>query len=109
MTNLRTRKAWRKWTALAAIVAAIVFGVSPGSTVSAGEESSYAPVRLSEGFAKVMARMQAAKPEVMKRQSDLLAERYDLTDRPAKGVTMSGGKKIQEGVRVKLPAGMTWG
>jgi len=55
-----------------------------------------------------MARMKAAKPGIMKRQMDLLDTRYDLRDQPAKGVTMSRGKPIQEGVRVKLPDGMTW-
>ena len=39
-----------------------------------------------------MARMKTAKPEVMKRQMDLLNERYDLSNRPAKGVTMSRGQ-----------------
>jgi len=70
--------------------------------------SSYAPVDIKETFATIMARMQAAKATVMKRQMDLLSERYDLSDRPARGVTMSRGKPIQEGVRVKLSAGMTW-
>jgi cytochrome c peroxidase len=37
-----------------------------------------------------------------------LAERYDLADRPAPGVTMSRGKAVQDGVRVKLPSGVTW-
>ena len=55
-----------------------------------------------------MTRMKAAKPEVMKRQMDLLNERYDLSNRPAPGVTMSRGKSVQEGVRVKLPQGTTW-
>jgi len=70
--------------------------------------SSYAPVTGLDDFKTVVARMEAAKPEIMKKHMDLLAERYDLSDRPAKGVTMSRGKPIQEGVRVKLPAGMTW-
>jgi cytochrome c peroxidase len=52
--------------------------------------------------------MAEAKPAVMKRQMDVLKERYDLSDRPAKGVTMSRGKAVQQGVRVKLPKGMTW-
>src|SRR4030042_291276 len=52
--------------------------------------------------------MKAAKPGVMKRQMDLLNERYDLSNRPAAGVKMSRGKAVQEGVRAKLPAGMTW-
>jgi cytochrome c peroxidase len=44
----------------------------------------------------------------MKRQMDLLKERYDLANLPAKNVTMSSGKPIQEGIRVTLPQGMTW-
>ncbi|MHC4149521.1 MAG: cytochrome B6 [Planctomycetota bacterium] len=70
--------------------------------------SSYAPVVITEDFDSVMTRMKAAKPEVMKRQMDLLAERYDLSDRRAKRVTMSRGKPVQRGVRAKLPTGMTW-
>lgn len=70
--------------------------------------TSYAPVDLKEDIAVVMARMKAAKPEVMKRQMDLLKDRYDLSNRPAKEVTMSRGKPIQEGIRVALPQGMTW-
>ena len=71
-------------------------------------ESSYSPVVIKESFESIMARMRAAKPEVMKRQMDLLGERYDLSNRPAVGVTMSRGKPVQEGVRIKLPVGMTW-
>jgi cytochrome c peroxidase len=52
--------------------------------------------------------MKADKPKVMKRHETLLNERYDLSSRPAKGVTMSRGKPIQEGVRVRLPKGVTW-
>src|SRR4030095_4719146 len=70
--------------------------------------SSYMPVDITEDFATILARMKAAKPEVMKRQMDLLTARYDLSNRPAQGVTMTRGKAIQEGVRVKLPTGMTW-
>ncbi|MDQ3212170.1 MAG: cytochrome B6, partial [Acidobacteriota bacterium] len=43
-----------------------------------------------------------------KRQQDLLNARYDLANRPAQGVTMSRGKAVQDGVRVKLPANRTW-
>src|SRR4051812_42414594 len=69
---------------------------------------SYQPVALKETFDVIFKRMSAEKPAVMKRQMALLEERYDLSDRPVKGVTMTRGKPIQEGVRVKLPAGMTW-
>jgi len=71
-------------------------------------ESSYAPVVIKESFEAIMVRMKSAKPEVMKRQMDLLNERYDLSNRPAAGVTMSRGKPVQDGVRVKLPVGPTW-
>ncbi|MCH8881382.1 MAG: cytochrome B6 [Planctomycetes bacterium] len=70
--------------------------------------SSYAPVVIKEDFQAVMARMSAAKAEVMKRQMDLLQERYDLSNRPAKGVAMSRGKPIQAGVRVKLTQDTSW-
>ena len=70
--------------------------------------SSYAPVVITEDFSTTMNRMQEAKPTVMKRQLDLLRERYDLSDRPAQGVTMTNGKAIQSGVRVKLSKGTTW-
>lgn len=70
--------------------------------------TSYAPVDLKEDFTAVMARMKAAKPAVVKRQMELLHQRYDLANRPAKDVTMSGGKPIQEGIRITLPQGMTW-
>ncbi len=72
------------------------------------KKSSYMPVDINEDFASILARMKKAKPEVMKRQMDLLNERYDLSDHLAKGVTMSRGKPIQEGVRVRLPKDMTW-
>lgn len=70
--------------------------------------SSYAPVVIKEPFATTLERMKAEKPKVMARQMELLKMRYDLSNRPAKGVTMTRGKPIQEGVRVKLPSGMTW-
>ncbi|MFZ5447684.1 MAG: cytochrome B6 [Thermodesulfobacteriota bacterium] len=72
------------------------------------QASSYAPVKITEPFATTMARMKGEKDKVMARQKELLEKRYDLSDRPAKGVTMTRGKPIQEGVRVKLPSGMTW-
>ena len=74
----------------------------------AAKASSYMPVDLTEPFASVQARMTAAKPAIEKRQADLLSARYDLSDKSATGVTMSRGKPVQGGVRVKLPAGVTW-
>jgi len=68
--------------------------------------NSYAPVVMHEDFDSVMAKMSAAKPEVMARQMKLLEDRYDLSDRAAKGVAMSRGKAVQEGVRARLPEGV---
>lgn len=105
---MKHRSQKRDYVLLMALIALVsVQGV--GYTQQAKERaSSYAPVDIKETFATIMARMKAMKATVMKRQMDLLSQRYDLSDRPAQGVTMSGGKPIQEGVRVKLPTGMTW-
>jgi len=75
---------------------------------SSKKASSYSPVIVTEDSSAIMNRMKAEKPAIMKRHMDLLSERYDMNVRPASGVTMSRGKPIQEGVRVKLPPGMTW-
>ncbi|MEQ8170084.1 MAG: cytochrome B6 [Candidatus Eremiobacterota bacterium] len=78
--------------------------------VSYAEEvnSSYSPVVIKEDFTTTMERMKAEKPEVMKKHMELLNQRYDLSDIPDKTVTMSRGKALQKGVRVKLPEGITW-
>ena len=57
----------------------------------------------------VKAMDEADKPQVMQRQADLLAQRYNLSDRPMQGVMMSGGRKpVQDGVRVRLSPGTAW-
>ena len=79
-------------TALGVILQPVFFsaGVEP-------PKSSYAPVVAKEPFSETMARMKAEKPAVMKKQMDLLRQRYDLRNDPAPGVTMSGGKPVQQG------------
>jgi cytochrome c peroxidase len=94
--------------ALALMIALAASGIGRTYTnAQTNRKSSYSPVVITEDFHSIHARMKAAKAEVMNRQMDLLTERYDLSNRPSKVVTMSRGKAIQEGVRVKLPAGMT--
>lgn len=96
------------WVA-AGLIAGI--GLVWGAWTAVAEEkrpSSYAPVNVEETFDSIRSRMEQGKPGVMQRHMDLLEERYDLTDQPAGGVTMSRGKAVQKGVRVKLPEGMTW-
>ena len=105
---MSTKTTKHRWMFLV-LFAASVFALGIVYAQESGKKtSSYSPVVLTEEFATIMARMKAAKPEVIKRHMDLLNERYDLSNRPAGGVTMSRGKPIQEGVRVKLPPGVTW-
>ncbi len=70
--------------------------------------TSYMPVDIKEPFATILQRMKATQPAIQQRQANLLTERYDLVNRAAAGVTMTRGKPVQEGVRVKLPAGTSW-
>jgi cytochrome c peroxidase len=58
-------------------------------------------------FPTLMANKIAEKPEAMQRQQALLEVRYDLADRPS-GVTMTRGKPVQGGARVRLPDGVTF-
>ena len=62
-----------------------------------------------EDFISLKKRLQSEKPKFAQRQQSLLSDRYDLADRPANSTAMSHGKRVQEGVRVKLSHGMTWG
>jgi cytochrome c peroxidase len=71
-------------------------------------QTSYMKVDSTESFSSIMARMTAAKPGIESAHLAILNERYDLSDRPAQGVTMDRVKPLQEGVRVKLPPGTTW-
>lgn len=80
----------------------------PASAADNPPPTSYSPVVIKESFESVMARMKKEKAGVMKRQADLLQGRYDLANRPDKGATMTRGKPLQEGIRVKLPKGVTW-
>jgi cytochrome c peroxidase len=92
----------------AALSGALIAGVGSLLAQDGKQASSYFPVDIHETFSAIFSRMTAAKPEVIKRQSELLERRYDLSDRPAKGITMSRNKPLQQGVRVKLPPGVTW-
>ena len=71
-------------------------------------KSSYLPTTPQEQFSNTMSRMIMEKSGVMKRQMDLLQERYDLRNDPTPNVAMSRGKPVQQGVRVKLAPGTSW-
>lgn len=84
--------------------------ISNRLTRAAGEKEGSGVVSTgsNEDLAGVMARMKAEKAAIIHRHLELLKERYDLSNRPAQGITMSRAKAVQEGVRAKLPAAMTW-
>lgn len=96
--------------ALAAAIAAVSFTIANAQQQPPPPRAatSYLPVDLKEPFSAVLQGMKAAQPAIQKRQADLLAERYDLANRAAAGVTMTRGKPVQDGVRIKLPAGTSW-
>ncbi|WP_308367293.1 MULTISPECIES: hypothetical protein [unclassified Microbulbifer] len=90
-----------------ALIASFIF--SPQAlTQDEAPPSSYMPVVDKESFSDTLERMREEKPSIEKRHKELLNKRYDLSDKPAQGVTMSGGKAVQGGVRVKLPRGTSW-
>ena len=95
-------------TAMAVLVVLLLGAVlwRPAVLQAQQPPTSYSPVVMQEEFQKTVARMSAAKPQILERHMRLLQERYDLSNRPAEGATMSRGKPVQAGVRVKLPAGV---
>jgi cytochrome c peroxidase len=102
---VRIKTSWMQSPVLAA---GLTMGVGALLAQDAKPPSSYSPVVIQETFASIMARMSAAKPEIMKRHMALLEQRYNLSNNPAPGVTMSRNKPIQQGVRVKLAGGVNW-
>ncbi len=71
-------------------------------------KTSYMTVDQTESFASIFKRMTGDKPAIERRHQAVLDQRYDLSNRPAKGATMFRGKPLQEGVRAKLREGVTW-
>lgn len=100
-----------KKTLISSLVGGLVItgavAVTPSETLANEVPSSYSPVVFTEPFQDVVQRMKREKSELARTQQSLLEERYDLSDRPARGVTMSRGKPVQDGVRAKLPSGVS--
>jgi cytochrome c peroxidase len=78
----------------------------PISVLACFTLSAYAA---DEDFSSLTQHLQSDKPKFAQRQQALLTDRYDLSDRPDKFMVMSRGKRVQDGVRVKLAHGTTWG
>ena len=67
------------------------------------------PASASLEFVQQMRRMEAARAGIIKKTSDLLAARYDLSGRTNPAVRMSGGRKaIPVGPTARLSAGVNW-
>jgi hypothetical protein len=83
------------WTALTATTALVNLTVAYTRQLPPQRSAtSYISVDIKRPFQTFMARMKAAQLAVQKRQADVLAERYDLTNRPATGATMARGKAL---------------
>ena len=84
---------------------------APGAefaTTDEGIVGTYRKTVPDVDFDTSKARDEKNKPRVAQRQRELLEQRYDLADRPS-GQQMGGGRRaIQEGVRVRLPAALSW-
>ena len=81
---------------------------APASPPAGEKAESYMPVVIDKPFATILQEDAAAKDKFVQRQRGLLADRYDLGNRPS-SVRMAAGKKpVQQGTRVKLPGGVTW-
>lgn len=101
------------WPARAVFSLAILLALAgpqaraqPVSEPNGGGQSR--PVEGGESFAAIQHRLTEAKSAVMRAHREFLAQRYDLADRPAPGVAMSGGKPVQHLVRSRLAPGVTW-
>jgi len=89
------------------ILAVAALGVGAQEIQKRGK-TSYMTVDQTESFASIFKRMTGDKPAIERRHQAVLDQRYDLSNRPAKGATMFRGKPLQEGVRAKLREGVTW-
>ncbi len=100
---------WKAGIAFAlSLVAVLSLKPQDSASPNVPVKSSYQFPVAEESFLAMFRRTSAEKPDVRNRQMNVLNERYDLSDRPSSTTKMSRGKPVQAGVRVKLPAGVSW-
>jgi cytochrome c peroxidase len=87
-------------------VGIIIISAQVADKKATKRESSYTSV-VEEPLEDVMAKDKAARASIMKRQRQLLAERYDTTRRTTTEMTMSRGKPLPVGPTAKLK-GVSW-
>ncbi|MFP4145704.1 MAG: cytochrome B6 [Phycisphaeraceae bacterium] len=71
-------------------------------------DQTYMPVVIEKSFDEIRRHDQETKAQYQERQQKLLESRYDLRDDPSEVMMSAGRKPVQQGVRVKLPEGVTW-
>ena len=72
------------------------------------DDNTYAPVVITKPFDQIYKEDTAARAGVLEAQKKLLDSRYDMSDKASKDMMAGGRKAVQQGVRVKLPSGVTW-
>ena len=83
----------RKTVAVAAVLApAVAVALAAVAADPLPPDATYRPLPTLP-FSAVKKNDEAQKPKVLERQAALLAERYDLANRPLQGAMMSGGKR----------------
>ncbi len=99
---MRSRPRFRLWFLVATISLTSIplLGQEP-------EKKAAQPDETRTQFEATLRRMPAQKATLMQAARAHLTERYDLTDHST-GARMTGGKPVQDGVRVKPPGGVTW-
>jgi cytochrome c peroxidase len=95
-------------TAAAAIL--FVSGMTPvnAQTEEKIPQNTYMPVKVDYTFEDMREKDVAARETVLEKQQELLNRRYDLSDNPSDVMMSANRKAVQQGVRVKLPEGVTW-
>jgi cytochrome c peroxidase len=101
MSNAKPGSSWL----LAALALVLLCGAVVIASAQRGE-TSYMPIAITEDFDTIRQRLVDQKDEVDQRHRSLLEARYDLSNNTHPEVTMTRGKPVQQGVRVRLPEGV---
>lgn len=81
----------------------------PGSANAQTEPpDTYMSVKVDQTFEELLNTDRNEKSAAIKTQQKLLSERYILNNTPSETMMSAGRKAVQKGVRVKLPAGISW-
>jgi cytochrome c peroxidase len=71
-------------------------------------DETYMPIVVDKTTEQIQKEDVAAREGVLAAQKKLLDARYDLSDKATKEMMSGGRKAVQQGVRVKLPSGVSW-